>query len=111
MRSSTALVFALFFTSMVVAAPVTPVTSSTSVSEVATQATAATNIAVPAGDIISAVLVNDQSEINFRSEYIHMFRKFTHLLRKLAVAASVVATLKNGSVDISICAINLHIPL
>ncbi|KAJ7247872.1 hypothetical protein B0H12DRAFT_1124370 [Mycena haematopus] len=61
---STALVFALFFTSMAVAAPVTP---SVSVSEVATQAIVAANIAVtavPAGDILSTVVVNDQSEIH-----------------------------------------------
>jgi ABC-type Zn uptake system ZnuABC Zn-binding protein ZnuA len=61
MYRSTALVFALFCTSLVAAAPVT----SSTFSEVATQAAAATDIAVtatPLGDILSAVVVNDQSE-------------------------------------------------
>ncbi|KAF8186883.1 hypothetical protein K438DRAFT_2019603 [Mycena galopus ATCC 62051] len=62
MHCSTALVFALFFSSLVAAAPVTPVASS-DISEVATQATVATNTVVtPAADILSAVVVNEQSE-------------------------------------------------
>jgi hypothetical protein len=65
MHRATALVFALFFTSLVAAAPVAPVASSSYVSEIAIQSTAAANIdvpVVPAGDILPAVPLHDQSE-------------------------------------------------
>ncbi|KAJ6447952.1 hypothetical protein DFH09DRAFT_1353069 [Mycena vulgaris] len=66
MHRSTALVFALFFTSLVAAAPVAPasVISSSPASDVATPqsiAPAAADIAIASGDILPAV-VHDQSD-------------------------------------------------
>ncbi|KAJ7461760.1 hypothetical protein B0H11DRAFT_2285751 [Mycena galericulata] len=77
--SSIALVFALFFTSMVAAAPVAPISviaSSSSVSEVATQSPEAANIAIALGDILPAVAVLDQSEsYSHGPEFVHTAEK------------------------------------
>ncbi|KAF7360231.1 hypothetical protein MVEN_00751900 [Mycena venus] len=74
MHCASAVVFALFFTSLVAAAPVTPLASSASVSDIATQTTAAANMAVPAGpagDILSAVAMAEQSEIYSHVPEVH----------------------------------------
>ncbi|KAJ7666036.1 hypothetical protein DFH06DRAFT_1323183 [Mycena polygramma] len=98
MHSSTALVFALFCTSLVAAAPVAPVASSSYISDVATQSTSAANITVPAvlaADILPAVAVHDQSETSSHGpEFVHSAEKSRR--------RSFPATLKRARVELSI---------
>ncbi|KAJ7468010.1 hypothetical protein FB451DRAFT_1401278 [Mycena latifolia] len=93
MHRATALVFALFFTSLVAAAPVAPVSavSSSSISDVATTATAssAADIAAPLADaILPAVAVNEQTG--------------------RVVVASVAATLERARISIGDISIHIY---
>ncbi|KAJ6470583.1 hypothetical protein C8R47DRAFT_1222489 [Mycena vitilis] len=96
MHSSTALVFAIFCTSLVAAAPVASVASSSYISDVATQSTGAANIAVPAvlaADILPAVAVHEQSETSSHGpEFVHSAEKSRR--------RSFPATLKSARRDI-----------
>ncbi|KAJ7170252.1 hypothetical protein C8R43DRAFT_1231658 [Mycena crocata] len=62
MHRATALVFALFFTSLVAAAPLTPVAVVSDSSVDVVVPTSAANMAVPIADILPTVAVHDQSE-------------------------------------------------
>ncbi|KAJ7689436.1 hypothetical protein B0H17DRAFT_1135021 [Mycena rosella] len=109
---STALVFTLFFTSLVAAAPVTvaPVSAipSASVSNVATSgspAPSAADIVAPLADILPAVAVHDQSEY---ARHFLMARNPCTPLRSLVVAVSVAATLKRAQPSIRDISIHIY---